>query len=127
MNVCVDRRLSQVAALVTGAAQPHNFHRLDRLYDRFDSFTEVGKRRCHTNLVLRVWLFNCKWLEVFDLSRDELLCRKVLVRDDLVNAMFGAAEERVSNFAIVDRERVMHDADAALVLDRQTDEHSHCR
>ena len=102
VNVRINCRLGQIAALVSGATQSDNFHRLNRLNNRLDILTEVRQRRCNTNLVIRVWLFNRERFEVLDLALDELLGREVFIRDNFVDAMLGAAEKRVAYFAVID-------------------------
>ena len=124
MDVGIDGRLCQVAAFVSGSAESDNLNRLNRLNDCLDRVTEVRKRGSDPDPVILSRLFDFKRFEILNLSRDELLCREVLIRDDLEDTMLSASEESIADLSVLHRERVVHDADATLVLDRETDEYS---
>ena len=125
MDIGIDGRLCQVAAFVSSSAKSDNLNRLNRLNDCLDRLTEVRKRGSDPDLVILSRLLDLERFEILNLSRDQLLCREVLIRDNLEDAMLSASEESVADLSVLHRERVVHDADATLVLDREADEYSH--
>lgn len=122
MNVSIDSRLSHVAALIARSTQSHNLDWLVRFNDFLHCITEVRKRGSHTDLVVLCWLLHCEWFQVLDLSLHELVLRERLIRDKLESTMFSSSKEGVSNFSVCNREGIVHDPNAALVLDREANE-----